>query len=94
MDEAVVCVGCGCPVGAAPAPAQSAQKTQQEENPNLATSAIICAFLLPLVGLILGIIGNNKYTDPQLKLKSKNAIRYSIAMWIIYTVIFLVMGQL
>lgn len=92
VDEAVICVGCGCPVNGTPS--ANTQKTQQAETSGLATGAIICAFLLPLVGLILGIIGNSKYSDPQLKQKSKSAIFISLGMWIIYIFIFLVLGQL
>ena len=92
LDEAVICPGCGCPVPGASG--QAPAKTSQGENATLATSAVICAFLMPIVGLILGIIGNNKYTDPQLKNKAKSAIRISIGMWIVYTAIMLVMGQI
>lgn len=92
VDEAVICVGCGCPVSGAPAPAT--QTSQNPETPGLATGAIVCAFLLPLIGLILGIVGNSKYKDPTLKNKSKSAIFLSLGMWIIYAVIFAVIGQL
>lgn len=92
MDEAVICVGCGCPVNSTPS--VNTQKTQPAETSGMVTGAIICAFLLPIVGLILGIIGVSKYSDPQLKQKSKGAIFLSLGMWVIYFFIFLVMGQL
>ncbi len=98
FDEAVFCPGCGCPVPVAGnqyAQYQPQyQQPQKKESSGTATAAIICAFLLPVIGLILGIVGNSKYTDPNLKRKSKAAIFLSIGMWIIYFVIFSVMIQL
>ena len=85
-DEAVFCANCGNAV--APAPAQQAEKSGS------LTGAIICAFLLPIVGLIMGIIANSKYTDPAMKNKAKGVIYLSIGMWIVYFVIFTAMGQL
>lgn len=95
-DEAVVCVGCGCPVK----PLQSATTTTPSypkpipESSGNATSAIVFAFLMPIVGLILGIIGACKYKNPILQNKCKGAIFISIGMWIVYAVILAILGTL
>lgn len=100
MDEAVVCVGCGCPVNSAnasPAP-QSYQPAPQETKPagksGSITAAMICAFLMPIIGLIVGLVGMSKNYDPQVKNKYKSVMLLSIGMWLIYFVIFMAMGQI
>ena len=87
MDDAAFCASCGNAVAPA-APANTKQ------NAGSATGAIVCAFLLPVVGLIMGLIGMSKATDPQLKNKFKGAALLSVGMWIIYFLIFTVIGQL
>lgn len=97
MDEAVVCVGCGCPVNTTPAQ-QPYQPAPQQARPagksGSVTAAMICAFLMPLIGLIVGLVGMSKNYDPQLKNKYKSVMLLSIGMWIIYFVIFMAMGQM
>ena len=63
MDEAVICPGCGCAVEGATNPVVAANNAQGESS-SLATSAIVFAILMPIVGLILGIIGVGKYKTP------------------------------
>ena len=92
LDEAVICMGCGCQVSGAPVAYK--QAGEKVESSALATSAIVLAFLMPLIGLILGIVGMSKYNDPQLKSKAKGAIFLSLGMWIVYFVIFSAMSQM
>lgn len=85
-DDAVICIGCGCTVkkeGVKTYP----DKRVAAENDGLAKSAFIMAFLIPIAGLIMGIIGETKYSNPEYKKKSTSAIFISIAMWIVYAVI-------
>ena len=74
FDEAVICPNCGCAVAA------EAMKMQKAatENGGLASAAMVFAFLMPLVGFVLGLIGSVKYTDEDYKKKSINAITISI----------------
>ena len=64
------------------------------ETSGLATGAVVCAILLPIVGLILGIIGTAKYTDPKLKQRFTAAIFISIGVWILNFLILMVLSQL
>lgn len=82
FDEAVVCPGSGCAVGGnSPAQFNNKNTTIQSESPTLANCSIAFAILMPIVGLILGIIGTIKYTDETLKKKSIKAIIASILIW-------------
>ena len=94
FDEAVVCPGCGCPVPGTPVQATQPAATQETEKNTMITVGMISAFLLPLLGVILGIVGMNKYQNPVLKQKSKSVLLLSLGMWIIYFFLILVMGQL
>ena len=83
FDEAVICPGCGCAVGNINTPQFSNKNTfVQPESPTLANCAIAFAILMPIVGIILGIIGAVKYTDETLKKKSIRAIVASILIWL------------
>lgn len=53
------------------------------ESSGTATCAIVFAFLIPLVGLILGIVGMNKYQTPALKKRCKTAIIISVVVWVL-----------
>ena len=53
----------------------------QQEKSGLATAAIIFAFLIPLVGLILGIVGKKKYQSPELQKRCQTAIIISVVVW-------------
>ena len=65
MDEAVVCVKCGCPVNSAPvvmgqtpAPVPTTEKAEPSKAPVvLGVLGIVCAWLFALAGHILSIIG-------------------------------------
>ena len=88
MDEAVICVHCGCPVTNATfntAPAQPPVQPLNDptESGGLATAAMIFAFLIPLLGFILGIVGACKYKTPSYKGTSSAAIFVSIVVWIV-----------
>ena len=83
-DEAVVCIHCGCAV--AGTRVQNGYYNE-EETSSLATLSIVFAFLMPIVGLILGICGCVKYKDENYKTTSTYGIILSIIMWIVYAVI-------
>lgn len=55
----------------------------EEEKKTLATCALVFAFIMPIVGLILGIIGTVKYKSEKLKKQCIIAIPVSIVVWII-----------
>jgi len=128
FDEAVICVGCGCPVQPIPPQSGNAQQQsyqqpyqgyqqppqisyhppyqnqnpyqqtyppyQQKESNGMIVGGIICGILLPLVGVIMGIVGMNQYKTPEMKNKAKGVIMISAGAWIIWAVIFAVLMQL
>lgn len=51
------------------------------ETSGLATCSIVFAILMPIVGLILGIVGCVKYKTPALKKRCTIAIIISIVVW-------------
>lgn len=55
----------------------------ETENKTLATCALVFAFLMPIVGLILGIVGTVKYKTPKYKNQCIAAIPVSIVVWIL-----------
>ena len=61
-------------------PYYPAQPPVQEKS-GMATAAIIFAFLIPLVGLILGIVGKKKYQSPELQKRCQTAIIISVVVW-------------
>ena len=80
MDEAVICVGCGCPVSNN----VENKNTDKPEIPSLITAAIVLGFLMPIVGLILGIVGAVKYSETEIHKKAIGAILISIGSWIFW----------
>ncbi len=71
-------------------PQQASQFQQppiEKEKNTLATCALVFAFLMPIVGLILGIIGTVKYKSEKLKKQCIIAIPVSIVVWIISAVV-------
>ena len=89
-NEAVICPNCGCPLKEMQPMTQSntnAPMIQNGETPGLATGALVCAFLFPLIGLILGIAGAVKYKTPNLKSRCVIAIVLSIVVWAVTAVI-------
>lgn len=93
-DMAVVCPNCGCPTGNAtntvsqPVKSTNAPKLENEEKPTLATCALVFSILMPIVGLICGIVGAVKYQTEELKKKCVIAIPISIVVWVIGMIIF------
>lgn len=102
-NSAVVCPNCGCPTGngqpqqsaqpnyqqnsynAQPMTAEQASATA--ESGGLARAAVICAILIPIAGIICGIIGIAKYKDPSYKKQCIIAIPVAIVVWIITAII-------
>ncbi len=94
FDEAVVCPYCGCAVSNQPQRSEAIANytpgtyaTPEPENGGLATAALVFAFLVPVVGLILGIIGTIKFKTQNLKNKCIAAIPISIVIWIINSIV-------
>ncbi len=90
MDDAVICIHCGCSTNsnAGFTPQNPIiQNKAPEETKTLATCALVFSFLMPLIGLILGIVGACKYETPEYKSSSVSAIFISIVVWIISFVI-------
>ena len=73
-NEAVVCIGCGCPVK---------NTVANGESSGLAVTATIFAILIPIIGIILGIVGCCTYKTPKFKSESIAAIFLSFAMMIL-----------
>lgn len=84
-DDAIVCPKCGCATSNYhPASnKQGSQSVVEEEKSTLSTLSIVFAILMPIVGLILGIVGCCKYKNPQFKNKCIAAIPISIVVWAI-----------
>lgn len=84
MREAVICPNCGCSVD------RESQKNTSEkpEGVGLLNCAWVFALLMPIVGLILGIIGACVYkTKPFIK-ASLYAIGLSIVMMFVWSLLF------
>lgn len=84
-DEAMICPECGC--ATSNYKSNNSNGTSEEEKNTMATLAIVFAVLIPLVGLILGIIGVCKYQNEKYKMKCVTAIVLSIFLWIVSFVI-------
>lgn len=89
-NEAVICPNCGCmlkEIQPAPQSNTNAPMLQDGETPGLATGALVCAFVFPLLGLILGIVGTTKYKTQNLKNRCIIAIIISIVVWALTAII-------
>ena len=53
-----------------------------QESPGFAIAAIVLAFLIPIAGLIMGIVGLGKYKNTEHYSKCIAAIVISIVVWI------------
>ena len=88
FDEAVVCPNCGCMVKDF-SQIKNRDNTENQkineygEKQGLAIAALACGFLIPIVGLILGIIGTVKYKTEKYKTMCIGAIVLSVVVWII-----------
>ena len=78
-DNAVVCPGCGVSTIAQ----QTAVPVTQNEKPTTAIMALGFAFLIPILGIIFGIVGISKYNDPKLKKQCIIAIPIAIVVIIV-----------
>ena len=83
VDEAVVCVNCGCSVADPATPAAPAVA----DAPNMGLAVL--GFFIPLVGLILYLI--NKDTAPR---KAKSAGKGALIGFIVSTVLGIVYGAI
>lgn len=83
-DEAVVCIHCGCAVNNTAN--KTANQVDQIEQPNVGVGVMlmIVSFLIPIVGVILGIV-----FLCQRKTKFGTAcLSIAVGAWIIYVMIF------
>ncbi|MBR3096130.1 MAG: zinc-ribbon domain-containing protein [Clostridia bacterium] len=74
LDEAVICPNCGCAVApvqpSSPTESPFATETpqpQSRESDSSANMALLFAFLIPIVGIILGVINMGKYQTKKYK---------------------------
>jgi len=82
-----VCPHCGRPQNAQPGPVYP-QPTQQSESlgGGLTIILYIVAFLIPLVGIIIGIIWGGAGSDPERRHVGKNCLIIgiiSIVLWVV-----------
>lgn len=73
-DQAVVCIHCGCQVSEM----VSHTNENKNETDDLWKGARICAFIIPPLGIVLGIVGACVYKKPENVSKSIRAIFLSI----------------
>lgn len=90
MDEAVICPSCGCVVENGQSKNQAPENADPKSNwdsikRTKVTTAF--AFLCPIVGLILGIIGLVKSEQEDVKKRYRGAIILSVAVWIVSIII-------
>lgn len=89
VDDAVICTHCGC-IANGTSFAQATIVNLSEESSTLSTLALVFAFLIPIVGLIMGIIGVATYKSNAYRSKSISAIITSIVMWAVYFMVYYV----
>ena len=87
-DDAVVCIGCGCQVPRKSEVKEQTEKKPKKESNSTANCALLFAFLFPIVGLIMGIVGCVKYQTQEYKTRSIIAIVVSVVVWVASAVIF------
>ena len=84
--QAVICPRCGYQPAANGAFYQGGyqqyQQPYQRESNGLAIAALICAFLVPLVGLILGIVGLSKFKTPSYRKMCIWAVVLAPIVWV------------
>ena len=92
LDEAVICPNCGCAVTPiqqeTSIPMESAFVTettnpQRRESDSSANMALLFAFLVPIVGIILGVINMGKYQTKKYKDRCVAAVIVGAIMQII-----------
>jgi len=86
FDEAVICVHCGCQVQETKLNSNTASVTElitPGESSGLAACAAWFAVLIPIVGLILGIVGVCKYQTESYR----NTCVWSIVLSIVFMII-------
>lgn len=95
LDEAIVCPGCGCAVEKKEEPKQP--ETQPTSNNSsysgLSIGGFVCAFLMPLIGLILSIVARNNAVAAN-DMKSKSFAKAGIIVSIVMLVFSLISGIL
>ena len=84
-DNAVVCPACGASTEVKASPRVTGAES---ESPKTARMALGFAFLIPILGVIFGIVGLKKYTDPKLKKQCIIAIPVAVAVMIVYYFLF------
>ena len=81
-NDALICPKCGCATMNMAVQKNTVSADTSGETSTLATCAIVFAILLPIVGIILGIIGAVKYKTEAYKNKCITAIVLSVVVWV------------
>jgi exosortase/archaeosortase len=84
QDAAIKCRFCGADL-TKPHPAKNG-KIAAKDHPSYGTYTLICV-LIPIVGLILGIIGLTK-TEPLEKKLGEHALALSITLMVVYAILY------
>lgn len=89
MDEAVICPGCGCSVETVKAKtAIEDAKDTLDIKPSMAALEIVIAVMLPIVGVVIGIIGlRKKNTTKRYKNTFLITLIVSVVAWIIWAIV-------
>ena len=88
--QAVICPRCGYQPDAQRSFYQGNYGQPAQEGSGFAIAALICAFLIPLVGLVLGIVGLSKYREGTYRKMCIWAIVLAPILWILNFVLSLV----
>ncbi len=92
LDEAVICPNCGCTVApiqtSAPISETSAFATedknpQTRESDSNANMALLFAFFIPIVGIVIGLINMGKYQTKKYKDRCVAAVIVGVIVQII-----------
>lgn len=90
-NDALICPKCGCATANMPNTMKKRVggdiPPAPDEDESLWKNGIILAFIIPIVGLIMGIMGCVQYKNPNYRNNSIIAIIISIIVTVIYTVI-------
>ena len=79
MPDTVICPNCGC--------TNAVKSPEKSESKRLANCAMVFAFLVPVVGLILGLIGVCTYHGGAGRSACGFAIAISVVTMIVYGIL-------
>jgi hypothetical protein len=85
QDAAIKCRFCGADL-ARPLKMGKGGKVIAKDHPSYGTYTLVCV-LIPIVGIILGIVGLTK-TDPLEKKLGEHALALSITLMVVYAILY------